>query len=442
TVRFGVIVSQGFSLRPFVSSVADLFSGPIMFRLWRSMVSRRRFLQASSVVAGASLAGRAAVQPEQATNCASLPPSIAGLKSMKDKAQPITNDERRARLEKARQLMAANELDAILLMEGTSLNYFTGIRWWGGERMFAMILPAKGKPFYVCPAFEEGRAREQIANGPEGDGADVFTWHEDENPYALLAQGLKDFGLATRTLGIEETVKFAFSNGLGKAAPQVKLTSATSVTAGCRMIKSSHELELMKLAAQVTLTAFEAVYKSLKEGMTKARLEEFVDTAHERLGFRGEADIMLGESSSFPHGSTAPRAIHEGSLILIDGGCKVEGYSSDIMRTFVLGKPSDKMRKVFEIVHQARTAALAAARPGVTCGAVDAAARKVITDAGYGPDYKYFTHRVGHGMGMDIHEWPYLVRGNQMRLAPNMVFSDEPGIYIRGEFGVRLEDDM
>jgi Xaa-Pro aminopeptidase len=406
------------------------------------MVSRRRFLQAGAVAAGAPFVPQAGAQSDSDKRCAPLPESIASLKSMKERAQPITNDERRARLEKARQLMPASELDAILLMEGTSLTYYTGIHWWGGERLFAMILPAKGKPFYVCPAFEEGRAREQISQGPEGDNADVRIWQEDENPYWLVAQGLKDRGLAAGTLGMEETIRFSFSDGVSKAAPQVRISSATAVTARCRMIKSSHELDLMRLASQVTLSAFEAVYKALKQGMTKSDLEGLVEAAHGHLGFPGEADIMLAESSSFPHGSTAARAIAEGTIILIDGGCRVEGYTSDISRTFTFGKATDKMKKVFETVHQAQTTALATAKPGLRCGDVDAGARKVITDAGYGPDYKYFTHRVGHGMGMDGHEWPYLVRGNATRLEPNMVFSDEPGIYIRGEFGIRLEDDM
>lgn len=413
-----------------------------MFGSGGLMVSRRRFLQVGAVAASATLAGPAVAQASADAACGTLPPSITSLKSLKEQARPITNDERAARLEEARQLMPANELDAILLMEGTSLNYFTGIHWWGGERLFAMILPAKGKPFYVCPAFEEGRAREQISQGPEPSDADVYVWQEDENPYQLVAQGLKDRGLSTATLGMEETVRFSFSNGVSKASPQTKTVSATPVTAACRMIKSAHELELMRLASRVTLAAFEAVYKALREGLTRGDLGNLVDAAHRQLGFPGEADIMVGESSAFPHGSTTARQIGEGSVIMMDGGCRVEGYVSDITRTFVLGKPSDKMKRVFEIVHQAQSTALATARPGIPCGAVDAAARKVITDAGFGPEYKYFTHRVGHGMGMDGHEWPYLVRGNQMRLAPNMVFSDEPGIYIRGEFGVRLEDDM
>lgn len=361
---------------------------------------------------------------------------------MKDRAKPISAEERRGRQEKARQLMESSALDAILLMEGTSLTYFTGMRWWGGERLFTMVMPAKGRSFYVCPAFEEGRAREQIAKGPEGSDADVRTWQEDEDPYQRVAQGLKDRGIGSGKLGIEETVRFVFSNGIGKAAPQVNIESATPVTAGCRMIKSEHEIALMRLAAQVTLAAYEAAYRALKEGMTQEDFSHLVQAAHSQLGFAGDADVSVGEYSALPHGSVTPQVIRDGTILLIDGGCKVEGYTSDISRTFVLGKPSDKMKKVFDIVHQAQSAALATAKPGVHCGDVDAAARKVIADAGYGPDYKFFTHRVGHGMGMDVHEWPYLVRGNPTPMAANMTFSDEPGIYIRGEFGVRLEDDM
>jgi Xaa-Pro dipeptidase len=370
------------------------------------------------------------------------PPSIATLATRRSEATPITREERAARQEKARRLMVENKLDAILLMEGTSLNYFTGIRWWGGERTFACVIPAKGEAFHVCPAFEEGRAREQIRNGPSQETADVRTWQEDESPYRLIAQGLKDRGSSTGTLGIEETVRYVFSDGVAKAAPQVRLASATPVTAGCRAVKSDHEIALMRLAAQVTLAAYEAAYKAIRVGMTQDEFADLVSQAHTKLGFSGGADVQVGEYSSNPHGSIEAQVIREGTILLMDGGCRVEGYTSDISRTFVIGKPTDKMKRVFDIVHSAQAAALKTARPGVECQSVDAAARKVINDAGYGPDYKFFTHRVGHGMGMDGHEWPYLVRGNTRALEPNMTFSDEPGIYIRGEFGVRLEDDM
>ena len=405
------------------------------------MFSRRRFLQAGTLTAGASFAAfPPSVSAEDAS--APLPPSIASLKSMRDQARPITLEERAARQERAQQLMKANHLDALLLMESTSLRYFTGVQWWGGERLFAVVLPVKGRALCVCPAFEEGRARELLANSPEGKSVDVRTWHEDQNPYQLLTQGLEDLGIASGNLGMEETVRFVFSSEIAKAAPQLKIMSGTAVTAGCRMIKSDHELELMSLANKVTITAYQAAYHALQEGMTQPQVERLITAANEKLGFPGEVDIDIGENSSFPHGSIVQQVIRDGTLVLIDGGGPVEGYQSDISRTFVFGKPSDKMKSVFDIVHRAQATALKTARPGVQCQAVDAAARKVITDAGYGPDYKFFTHRVGHGIGMDGHEWPYLVRGNTTLLASNMTFSDEPGIYIAGEFGVRLEDDM
>jgi Xaa-Pro dipeptidase len=404
------------------------------------LISRRRFLQTGSVAAGIS-----AVLPAMASassNAQPLPPSIAALTSMREQAKPITLDERRARQERARQLMRENNLSAIVLVEGTSLNYFSGIHWWGAERLFAMVLTAKGESFYVSPAFEEGRSREQIAQSPDGTSADVRIWQEDESPYQRVAQGLSDRGIAAGTIGIEETVKYVFSDSLRKAAPGGTFTSATPVTAGCRMIKGPHEIELMRLASQVTLTAYQAVYSAIKPGMTHHEVADLIEAAHRQLGFEGDALVLLGEFSAFPHGSVTPQTIREDTIILIDGGCRVEGYCSDITRMFVLGKPTDKMKQVFDIVHRAQSAALAAAKPGAECGSVDAAARKVITDAGYGPDYKYFTHRLGHGLGMDGHEWPYLVRGNTKKLEANITTSNEPGIYIRGEFGVRLEDDM
>jgi Xaa-Pro dipeptidase len=404
--------------------------------------SRRDFLQTAGIAAGVALVRPSKAFAVQGETGDKMPEAIAKLKSRKAEAKPITTAEREQRMERARQLMTENKIDAIVVTGGTSLVYFTNIHWWMSERLFAIILPAKGNPFYVCPAFEEDRAREQIASGPGGTSAEVRTWHEDESPYQRIAEGLKERKLSSGTLGMEETVRYVFSEGLGKAAPGVRITSATPVTAGCRMIKSPHELQLMKLANEVTLAAYEAAYLSTKEGMTQNDFGAMVQAAHAQQGFQGGASIQVGENSALPHGSAKPQVIREGTILLMDGGCGVEGYESDISRTVVLGKPSDKMKQVFEIVHKAQSAALAAAKPGVQCQAVDAAARKVISDAGYGPDYKHFTHRVGHGIGMDGHEWPYLVRGNTLPLAPNMTFSDEPGIYIRGEFGVRLEDDM
>ena len=257
-----------------------------------------------------------------------------------------------------------------------------------------------------------------------------------------MAAGLKSLGHSAGVLGIEERTPWVFSEGIGAAAPTLRLISATPVTAGCRMIKSEHELQLMRVANQATLKVYEAVYRALQPGMTQADASAFITAGYTRVGFRGEASVEVGPYSALPHGSTTPQTIQENTIVMIDDGCLVEGYNSDITRTFVLGKATDKMKRVFEIVKRAQSAALAAARPGVECQAVDAAARSVIVEAGFGPDYSFFSHRVGHGIGMDGHEWPYLVRANKLPLQSHMTFSDEPGIYIRSEFGMRLEDDM
>lgn len=402
------------------------------------MPTRREFFGASAAATAASLL-RPAMLPAQGE---SVPASIRALTSMKRLALPITVEERQGRLEKARRLMTRAGIDALFLTGGTSLKYFTNISWGVSERLLALVLPREGRAFVVCPAFERDRALEQIEAGPLKGTADVLTWEEHESPHERVAQGLKAQGVSTGRLGVEERVDHVFVLGGAAALPAMTVVSGTPVTAGCRMVKDSHELALMRLASQVTLKAYEAAWKALQDGMTQDRFAQLVSMAHERLGFAGGAGVQVGKYSALPHGSATPQVIKEGTILLIDGGCQVEGYSSDISRTFVLGKATDRMKQVFAIEQRAQQAALAAARPGVECQAVDAAARKVIVDAGFGPDYKYFTHRVGHGIGMDGHEWPYLVRGNTLPLEPGMTFSDEPGIYIPGEFGVRLEDDM
>jgi Xaa-Pro dipeptidase len=409
-------------------------------------MNRRAFLSMTAAVAGLPVV-RLSAQRGRGAEAGPLPPSITALTSMRDRAKPITAEERRARVEKARRLMAEHDIDAVILTGGTSLNYFTGIRWGSSERLFAAVIPKTGAPYVVTPAFEEDRTREQIVAGPL-EHSDTATWQEDENPFDRVAQGLKDRGITTGRIAVEETTKFVFADGIGSAAPAMHVTSATPITAGCRMIKDAHEIELMRLASQVTLKCYEAVYHALEPGMTQTRVSGLINAAYGRLGFPGFASVQVGEYTALPHGSIAPQTLREGTIVMIDDGCTVEGYQSDITRTFVLGKASDKMKSVFDIVHQAQSAALKAARPGVPLDAVDAAARKVIVEAGYGPGYKFFTHRLGHGLGMDGHEWPYLVKNNMfgwektLKLEPGMVFSDEPGIYIRGEFGVRLEDDM
>lgn len=402
------------------------------------MISRRHFL--GTATTGAAGFGLAGCQPSEGS-AQDLPPSIARLESWADRASPITTAEREARVEKAKRLMVDNDLDGLAMCGGTSMVYFTNVRWGGGERLFSVVIPVEGDAFVVCPAFEEDRAREQLAMGPLG-GAQVYTWQEHESPYERVAQGLRDRGIASGRLGAEETMEFRFSNGIARAAPAIDVVDATPVTAGCRGEKDEHEIALMKLANEATLTAYKAAYLAMEEGMTQGDVGRLISQAHERLGFSGGASVQTGEWSALPHGSITPQVIREGTILLIDGGCSVEGYRSDMSRTFVLGEPTDLMRERFDIELEAQTAAHRAAGPGVLPEDVDAAARKVIEDAGYGPGYTYFTHRVGHGIGMDGHEWPYLVRGNRTPLVEGNVFSDEPGIYVPGEFGVRLEDCM
>ena len=408
------------------------------------MSSRRHFVAAASAALSASALGLRSTRPLHAAEATdpSLPESIRALRPMTAGVTPISVAERRARIEKARELMRAQKMDALVLTGGTSMEYFTGIRWGVSERLLAAIIPTKGSAFLVTPKFEEERAMEQAHEGPLGKDAQVYAWEEDEDPFLLVAKGLRDRGLATATVGAEETTRFVFGEGMEKALPGGRFTSGTPITAGCRMVKDAHEIELMQHASTVTLTAYEAAFKGLRDGMTQNEFQELIRAAHRQLGYDGSASVQVGEFSALPHGSAKPQVVREGTIVLIDGGCKVEGYVSDISRTFVIGRATQRMKDVFEIELRAQTVALAAARPGVACEDVDAAARKVIVDAGFGPGYKYFTHRVGHGMGMDGHEWPYLVKGNKLPLVPGMAFSNEPGIYIPGEFGIRLEDDM
>ncbi len=341
------------------------------------MLTRRHFLGASaaSVAAathasfpGSALAGPGAPDEAWADPTArradadllegwlqeqELPPSIARLTSMADQARPITVRERAARVEEARRLMREVAIDALFLTGGTSLNYFSGMSWGLSERLFAMVVPVRGDPFVVTPAFEEDRAREQIAMGPFDASTPVFTWNEDESPYALVAGGLKDLGISTGRMGVEETVRFVFSDGVARAAPGLELTSGTPISFGCRGRKDQHELELMRLASDVTLKAYEAAYLALDEGMTQNDFARLVSLAHSRLGFTGGAGVQTGEYSALPHGSITPQVINEGTILLIDGGCGVEGYRSDISRTFVLGRPTEKMKRVFDIERRA-----------------------------------------------------------------------------------------
>ena len=405
--------------------------------------SRRVFLGA--IAATAALTGTRPAAAEVSTP----PPAIAALPVLSGLARPFTNAERLARIDRAQQLMGKTKIDAIVLANSTTSSvYFADLRLNGGERLWTLVMPAKSKPFLVCPAFEEGRARELLEAGPFGKDADVLAWQEDESPFAALGKGLADRGLTSATVGLDENMRFAFSEGIRAANPHLTIVSASPVTAGCRMIKDAHEIECLRLACRATLLVYRAVAQSLAPGMTTADVHSLVGAAYKRVGFEGEASLNIDEFTAVPHGSRQQQSLKEGSILMLDDGCEVEGYTSDITRTFVLGKATDKMKTVFDLVHRAQSAAVQTARPGVPTADVDAAARKIIVDGGYGPGFKYFSHRLGHGIGMDMHEWPYFVKNNMFgyELAPHLkagnLLSDEPGIYIRGEFGIRLEDDL
>ena len=392
-------------------------------------MKRRDFVRNSVTLAGAAaLAPHAELlaTPSSLTGSAPLPPVAS-----------ITDAERAARIEKARRLMRENGIDAMVLEGSTSMFYYTGVRWGNSERTFAVVIPQKGELAWVTPGFEEERARELIPHP-----VDVRAWQEDDSPYRLIASILRDRD-ATGTIGMEERLRFFIFDGIRQELPQAKFVSATPVTAGCRMIKSPAEIALMQRANDITLAAIGATLKLLKAGMTNGEVSSaFGREVRSRGGVSDGALVIFGKYTSFPHGSVQPQRLTEGDVVLIDGGCTVEGYAADITRTTVFGTPTARMRQVWDLEKKAQSAAFAAAQVGATCESVDAAARTVITDAGYGPGYKVpgLPHRTGHGIGLDGHEWTNFVKGNTTRLAPGMCFSDEPTIVNYGEFGIRLED--
>jgi Xaa-Pro dipeptidase len=399
--------------------------------------SRRHFLR--NTAAASALALTPGANPVLEDAGGTLPPAFSALKPLGARVDPITAEEFHERLVHAQKRMAelAPKYDALFFAPGTSLYYFTSIRWQVSERLLGLVLPRTGDPILIVPGFEEGRLREKLHIA-----AEIRIWQEDESPTKIAAAALGDRGIRTGRLGVEETAPFTFFDHLRAAAPGFECVSADPVTIACRGRKSAHELELMRLACEATCDVFRAVFASLKEGMSQEDIGKLVEAGFSKMGLRGGALVLLGASAALPHGTLKPQKLKEGDVVLIDGGCAVDGYQSDVTRTGVFGKPPEKVARVYEIVRTAQDKALDAARAGRLSGTVDDAARKAITDAGYGPDYKYFTHRLGHGIGLDGHEHPYLVRGSKTVLEPGMTFSNEPGIYIVGEFGLRCEDDM
>jgi Xaa-Pro dipeptidase len=352
---------------------------------------------------------------------------------------PIGRDERLARLAKARALMAQNGIGAIVIEPGASLDYFTGVQWWRSERLTAAIIPAAGDPIIVTPFFEKPSVSESL-----GIPAEIRTWNEDEEPLKLVAAFLSERGIAGQPIGFEETNRFFIFDRLRKQLPAGQFVSANPVVRGCRMIKSPAELALMQAANDITIAAFRDAYGKVRPGMTPDDIDALIGSATRALGGGYDGGLVLiGEGTAYPHGTHKPQVVDKGSVVLLDCGCSVHGYQSDISRTFIYGAaPTPEQRKVWDQVHRGQQIAMVAAKIGAPAGSVDDAVRRTYESWGYGPGYALpgLSHRTGHGIGMEGHEPVNLVHGEATVLAPGMCFSNEPGIYLPGKFGIRLED--
>lgn len=402
-------------------------------------LSRRAFLGYAPAVPlfAASVSRRAAAGGAPPAGFA--PSAItAALSPMTGGAVPISPAERRTRIAKVQSLMARRRIGALLIDTGSSLDYFTGIRWHTSERTTAAIIPARGEVIIVTPAFEEPSVRETLAVP-----ADVRPWNEDESPFLRIVEGMRDRGIHAGAVAVEATMRFFIIDGVRASSRNFTIVAGDPLIRTCRMIKSAAEIALMQTANDVTLAALRLVHGRIERGMSAADLAALVNEATAALGGAPEfALILLNEASAYPHGSHRPQTVGDGSVILMDCGCTVHGYQSDISRTWVFGEANGRQRKLWSTVKRGQEIALETAKLGVAAGALDDAVRRYYDSEGWGPGYKLpgLSHRTGHGIGLDGHEPAYLVHGDATPLEAGMCFSDEPGIYIPGEFGVRLED--
>ena len=395
-------------------------------------INKREFLKLSGLSAAAAVMAVACSKEEAVASEGS------GLGSIIGDAVQIGVGERLQRIAKAQSLMAEHDIDAILIEPGSAMLYFSGISWWRSERLTALIIPREGEIGVVTPYFEEPSVRESMTFGD-----DVRPWHEHEDPFERVAGILRDRGLKGGRIGLEETVRYFVVEGLAKAASNFDVVAALPVTQACRMYKSANEIELMRKASEVTLSAYEHVYTSLDKGMTPADVNALMRQAQSDLGGSAVWNMALfGPASAYPHGTSQPQEIEDGQIVLMDCGCKVHGYQSDISRTFVYGEATDRQREVWNTVRKGQDIAFETAQLGTPAGEVDDAVRAYYESLGFGPGYATpgLSHRTGHGIGMDGHEPVNFVHGESTALAPGMCFSNEPGIYIFDEFGVRLED--
>ncbi len=367
--------------------------------------------------------------------------ALHSLSNMTSDLTPIQKSEYLSRIDKAQHYMQQNSIAALYLNAGTNLSYFTGMQWYASERLVGAILPASGDIIYVAPFFEIDSLEERKLI--EGN---IIGWQEHESPYALVAHLLGEIDTAGgKNIAVDESTQFFVVDGFNKALPEgASIINGAEITAHCRMHKSVNELALIQRAMDMTLAVHKATASMLYTGITTTEVEAFINDAHKKVGASGNyfCIVLFGKATSFPHGVKDPQVLKDNDLVLIDTGCKVHGYLSDITRTYCFGKPTAKQKAMWESEKRAQYAAFNAVKPGVPCGDVDKAARDSLASDGLGPDYNLpgLPHRTGHGIGMDIHEWPYLVKNNPHPLAPGMCFSNEPMIVVPNEFGIRLED--
>lgn len=396
------------------------------------MKTRRGFLR-TAALSGLGIAAGARALSSAPNEQAHL---VRPVEDLTQNLPDFTREDFLARQDKAREWMDKTGIDALFVEGGANLLYFMNINWWLSERVFGCLMSPHADTVWICPAFEKARAEEVIAFG-----SDIRVWEEHSDPYGLFAGYLESINRRGGTIGIDPNARSFVNEGIRKAGG-FRVVDGAVVTEPVRAVKSEKEIEIMDVANRITKLAYKKGFAQLREGMTVGELAQIIRQAHSNLGASGGGGPMFGFTAAFPHGTRQVRNLQEGDVVLVDGGCSVKGYRSDVTRTVVFGKPSDELKKTWETVWNAQQAAFRAIRNGSVCGDVDQAARREMDKGGFGSGYEYFAHRLGHGIGMETHEYPYLVKDNPLKMSTGMTFTNEPGLYLYGKFGVRIEDSL
>jgi Xaa-Pro dipeptidase len=396
------------------------------------MNNRRDFLKTAAVSALGIAAGVAA----QGAQGIDDQPVSSGTNDLVKDLPDFTREDYLMRQAKAKEWMVRKGVDALFVEGGNNLSYFTGTSWWSSERVFGFFLSPHADMVWICPAFEKKRAEEVVQFGN-----DIRVWHEHESPYALFSGYLQGIGRPKGKIAIDPNARSFVNEGIRRAGG-AEVVDGSVITENTRAVKSEKEILMLETANRITKLAFKNAFSQMREGMAPGDLAKVFTQSHADLGASGGGYPLFGANAAFPHGTKNISNLKPGDVVLVDGGCGVKGYRSDVTRTAIFGKPSDELKKVWETVWNAQQAAFQAIRNGAVCGDVDRAARKEMAKGGYGADYEYFTHRLGHGIGTEVHEFPYLVRNSEVVMTTGMTFTNEPGLYLYGKFGVRIEDSL